>query len=76
MEAIPPFPNSVNAHDSVVLDKVRDIRSMKYQTVTGKDDVQAVNQYEQFYYEYRNGQVMVTILKIKSQLKYTVDIRA
>ncbi len=76
MEAIPPFPNSVNAHDYVVLDKVRDIRSMKYQTVTGKDDVQAVNQYEQFYYEYRNGQVMVTILKIKSQLKYTVDIRA
>jgi hypothetical protein len=49
---------------------------MKYQTVTGKDDVQAVNQYEQFYYEYRNGQVMVTILKIKSQLKYTVDVRA
>ena len=76
MEAIPPFPNSVNAHDYVVLDKVRDIRSMKYQTLTGKDDVQAVNQYEQFYYEYRNGQVMVTILKIKSQLKYTVDIRA
>jgi|TARA_E500000318_G_scaffold106575_1_gene114724 ribosomal protein S12 len=76
VEAIPPFPNSVNAHDYVVLDKVRDIRSMKYQTVTGKDDVQAVNQYEQFYYEYRNGQVMVTILKIKSQLKYTVDIRA
>ncbi len=76
MEAIPPFPNSVNAHDYVVLDKVRDIRSMKYQTVTGKDDVQAVNQYEQFYYEYRNGQVMVTILKIKSQLKYTVDVRA
>ena len=76
MEAIPPFPNSVNAHDYVVLDKVRDIRSMKYQTLTGKDDVQAVNQYEQFYYEYRNGQVMVTILKIKSQLKYTVDIKA
>ena len=76
MEAIPPFPNSVNAHDYVVLDKVRDIRSIKYQTVTGKDDVQAVNQYEQFYYEYRNGQVMVTILKIKSQLKYTVDVRA
>ena len=76
MEAIPPFPNSVNAHDYVVLDKVRDIRSMKYQTITGRDDVQAVNQYEQFYYEYRNGQVMVTILKIKSQLKYTVDIRA
>jgi ribosomal protein S12 len=76
VEAIPPFPNSVNAHDYVVLDKVRDIRSMKYQTVTGKDDVQAVNQYEQFYYEYRNGQVMVTILKIKSQLKYTVDVRA
>ena len=76
MEAIPPFPNSVNAHDYVVLDKARDIRSMQYQTVTGKDDVQAVNQYEQFYYEYRNGQVMVTILKIKSQLKYTVDIRA
>lgn len=76
MEAIPPFPNSVNAHDYVVLDKVRDIRSMKYQTVTGKNDVQAVNQYEQFYYEYRNGQVMVTILKIKSQLKYTVDVKA
>lgn len=76
MEAIPPFPNSVNAHDYVVLDKVRDIRSMKYQSITGRDDVQAVNQYEQFYYEYRNGQVMVTILKIKSQLKYTVDIRA
>jgi len=76
VEAIPPFPNSVNAHDYVVLDKVRDIRSMKYQSITGRDDVQAVNQYEQFYYEYRNGQVMVTILKIKSQLKYTVDIRA
>ena len=76
MEAIPPFPNSVNAHDYVVLDKVRDIRSMKYQSVTGKNDVQAVNEYEQFYYEYRNGQVMVTILKLKSQLKYTVDIRA
>jgi hypothetical protein len=76
VEAIPPFPNSVNAHDYVVLDKVRDIRSMKYQTVTGKDDVQAINHYEQFYYEYRNGQVMVTILKITSQQKYTVDIRA
>jgi len=76
VEAIPPFPNSVNAHDYVVLDKVRDIRSMKYQSVTGKNDVQAVNEYEQFYYEYRNGQVMVTILKLKSQLKYTVDIRA
>jgi len=76
VDAVAPFPNSVNAHDYVVLDKVRDIRSMKYQTITGKDDVQAVNQYEQFYYEYRNGQVMVTILKIKSQLKYTIDIRA
>ena len=76
MEAVAPFPNSVNAHDYVVLDKVRDIRSMKYQTLTGKDDVQAINQYEQLYYEYRNGQVMVTILKIKSQLKYTVDVRA
>jgi hypothetical protein len=76
VEAIPPFPNSVNAHDYVVLDKVRDIRSIKYQTLTGKDDVQAINQYEQLYYEYRNGQVMVTILKIKSQLKYTVDIKA
>ena len=76
MDAVAPFPNSVNAHDYVVLDKVRDISSMKYQTITGKDDVQAVNQYEQFYYEYRNGQVMVTILKIKSQLKYTIDIRA
>ena len=76
MEAVAPFPNSVNAHDYVVLDKVRDIRSMKYQTITGKDAIQAVNQYEQFYYEYRNGQVMVTILKIKSQLKYMVDVRA
>ena len=76
MEAIPPFPNSVNAQESIVPDRVKEMYSVKHQTITGKDAIQAVNQYEQFYYEYRNGQVMVTILKIKSQLKYTVDIRA
>jgi len=76
MEAIPPFPNSVNAQESIVPDKVKDMYSVRQKTFAIKGTVQAITYLEQFYYEYRNGQLMVTILKVFNQDKYSVDLRA
>ena len=76
MEAIPPFPNSVNAQESIVPDKVKEMYSIKQKTYAVKGAVQAITYLEQFYYEYRNGQLMVTILKVFNQDKYSVDLRA
>ena len=76
MEAIPPFPNSVNAHEYIVTDKVKDMYSVRQKTFAIKGTVQAITYLEQFYYEYKNGQLLVTILKIYNQDKYTVDIKA
>lgn len=76
MEAIPPFPNSVNAHEYIVTDKVKDMYSVRQKTFAIKGTVQAITYLEQFYYEYRNGQLMVTILKVFNQDKYSVDLRA
>ena len=76
MEAIPPFPNSVNAQESIVPDKVREMYSIKQKTLAIKGAVQAITYLEQFYYEYKNGQLLVTILKIYNQDKYTVDLKA
>ena len=76
MEAITPFPNSVNAHEFIVTDKVKESYSIKQKTYAVKGAVQAITYLEQFYYEYRNGQLMVTILKVFNQDKYTVDLKA
>ena len=76
MEAIPPFPNSVNAHEYIVTDKVKDMYSVRQKTFAIKGTVRAITYLEQFYYEYRNGQLMVTILKVFNQDKYSVDLRA
>ena len=76
MEAIPPFPNSVNAHEYIVTDKVKDMYSVRQKTFAIKGTVQAITYLEQFYYEYKNGQLMVTILKVFNQDKYSVDLRA
>ena len=76
MEAIPPFPNSVNAHEYIVTDKVKDMYSVRQKTFAIKGTVQAITYLEQFYYEYKNGQIMVTILKVYNQDKYSVDIKA
>jgi len=76
VEAIPPFPNSVNAHEYIVTDKVKDMYSVRQKTFAIKGTVQAITYLEQFYYEYRNGQLMVTILKVFNQDKYSVDLRA
>ena len=76
MEAIPPFPNSVNAHEYIVTDKVKDMYSVRQKTFAIKGTVQAITYLEQFYYEYKNGQLLVTILKIYNQDKYTVDLKA
>jgi len=76
VEAIPPFPNSVNAQESIVPDKVKEMYSIKQKTFAVKGAVQAITYLEQFYYEYKNGQIMVTILKVYNQDKYSVDIKA
>jgi len=76
VEAIPPFPNSVNAHEYIVTDKVKDMYSVRQKTFAIKGTVQAITYLEQFYYEYKNGQLMVTILKVFNQDKYTVDLKA
>ena len=41
--------------------------SIKQKTFAIKGAVQAITYLEQFYYEYKNGQLMVTILKIYNQ---------
>ena len=56
MEAIPPFPNSVNAQESIVPDRVKEMYSVKQKTFAVKGAVQAITYLEQFYYEYKNGQ--------------------
>ena len=76
MEAIPPFPNSINAHEYIVTDKVKDMYSVKQKTFAIKGAVQAITYLEQFYYEYKNGQLMVSILKVYNQDRYSVDLRA
>ena len=76
MEAIPPFPNSVNAHEYIVTDKVKDMYSVRQKTFAIKGTVQAITYLEQFYYEYKNGQLMVSILKVYNQDRYSVDLRA
>ena len=76
MESIPPFPNSVNAHEYIVTDKVKDMYSVKQKTFAIKGAVQAITYLEQFYYEYKNGQLMVSILKVYNQDRYSVDLTA
>jgi len=76
VEAIPPFPNSVNAHEYIVTDKVKDMYSVRQKTFAIKGTVQAITYLEQFYYEYKNGQLMVSILKVYNQDRYSVDLRA
>ena len=77
MEAVAaPFPNSVNAHEFIVTDRVKDSYSIKQKTYAVKGAVQAITYLEQFYYEYKNGHLMVTILKVFNQDKYTVDLKA
>ena len=76
MESIPPFPNSINAHEYIITDKVKDMYSVRQKTFAIKGAVQAITYLEQFYYEYKNGQLMVSILKVYNQDRYSVDLRA
>ena len=63
------FPNSVNApSETVVKDKLHRIERMDQISRHLTETVQATTKYSEMIYHYRNGQVMESIVKIRSQM--------
>tara|TARA_R100001509_G_C4837197_1_gene205295 strand:- start:322 stop:546 length:225 start_codon:yes stop_codon:yes gene_type:complete len=69
MEATAVFPNSVNApSETVIKDKLHRIERMDQISRHLTETVQATTKYSEMVYHYRNGQVMESIVKIRSQM--------
>ena len=69
MEATAVFPNGVNApSETVIKDKLHRIERMDQISRHLTETVQATTKYSEMVYHYRNGQVMESIVKIRSQM--------
>ena len=69
MEATAVFSNSVNApSETVIKDKLHRIERMDQISRHLTETVQATTKYSEMVYHYRNGQVMESIVKIRSQM--------
>ena len=69
MEATAVFPNSVNAPpETVIKDKLHRIERMDQISRHLTETVQATTKYSAVVYHYQNGQVMESVVKIRSQM--------
>jgi len=75
MDVPPVFPNSVNAPSEVVVrDRIQKLIRLDQISRIRTDKVEAITEYSETYYYYKNGEVLSTIVKVEDQFK--LDIRA
>tara|TARA_R100000353_G_scaffold10817_2_gene11863 strand:+ start:148 stop:372 length:225 start_codon:yes stop_codon:yes gene_type:complete len=69
MEAQTVFPNSVNApSQTFVKDRLHRIDRIEQISKHLSETVQATTRYSEFVYTYKNGEVMNSIIRVKSQM--------
>jgi excinuclease UvrABC helicase subunit UvrB len=69
MEAVTMFPNSVNApSETVIKDKLHRIERLDQISRQLNETVQATTRYSAMVYYYSNGEIMESVVRIRSQM--------